>query len=105
LLAARDQGNSRACSRAWAICSKPSKIAHPRRLFLLEGEGDGPAELYDLPHDPHEDSSLARQRPEDVARMRAEIQAWKEACDREAVLTSTPAQQEALRAMGYVELK
>jgi arylsulfatase A-like enzyme len=80
-------------------------IAHPRRLFLLEGEGDGPAELYDLPHDPHEDSSLARQRPEDVARMRAEIQAWKEACDREAVLTSTPAQQEALRAMGYVELK
>jgi hypothetical protein len=37
--------------------------------------------------------------------MRAEIQAWKEACDREAVLTSTPAQQEALRAMGYVELK
>jgi len=80
-------------------------IAHPRKLFLLEGEGDGPEELFDLGSDPCEDHSLAQQRPEDVARLRKEILEWKARCDREAVLTSTPEQQEALRQMGYVDIK
>lgn len=80
-------------------------ITHPRRLFLMEGEGDGPADLYDLEQDAHEDHSLAAQQPEQVTRLRAEILEWKARCDREAVLTSTPEQQEALRAMGYVDIK
>ena len=80
-------------------------IAHPRRLYLLDGEGDGPQDLYDLERDPYEEESIDAKRPQDVVRIRAEIFAWKERCDREAVLTSTPAQQEALRAMGYVDIK
>jgi arylsulfatase A-like enzyme len=77
-------------------------IVHPRRLYLLEGEGPAPVELYDLAQDPLEDHDLAAARPEEVARLRSQIERWHSENDRAAITTTSPEQQKGLIQMGYV---
>lgn len=80
-------------------------IQHPRNMFLLEGSGELPVDFYDLARDPHEEASTAADQPEQVARLRAEIQAWIERSKRDAVTTMTPAQLDSLRQNGYIDAK
>ncbi len=73
-------------------------------LKLIASE-NGEAELYDLARDPGERVDLARQRPEDVERLRAQLLEWSGGWeprrgDEAAIDDET---REALRALGYAE--
>jgi arylsulfatase A-like enzyme len=76
-------------------------IVHSRRLYMLEGDGPPPVELYDVSSDPMEERDLAQTRTEDVARLSGEIERWRKANDRAATTDTTPEQARALRQMGY----
>lgn len=78
-------------------------ITHPRRIWLLEGEGEDPAEYFDLTRDPLEQHSRAAESPTQVARLRALILDWIARSQRDAITTLTDAQRAALKAMGYID--
>lgn len=80
-------------------------IEQYRKLFLLEGEGEGPSDLYDLVRDPYEEASISDSRPAEVERLRGEITAWKKRSEREAITTNTEAQNAVLKQLGYVQGK
>lgn len=78
-------------------------ITHPRRIFLLEGEGEDPAEYFDLTRDPLEQDGAAERSPAQVARLRALILEWIARSQRDVITTLTDAQRAALKAMGYID--
>jgi arylsulfatase A-like enzyme/Tfp pilus assembly protein PilF len=59
-------------------------------------------ELYDLAEDPDELDNLARQRPAEVARLAAELEAWEAAGSAVSTLEVDPETARELRALGYV---
>ncbi len=82
-------------------------------LKLVETSA-GKAFLYDLSADPDEDHDLAAERPEEVARLRRELDTWCAAMGipglgaagagaGDAAATMDPAARERLKALGYVE--
>jgi arylsulfatase A-like enzyme len=77
-------------------------IVYPRQLFMLEGEGPLPAELYDVASDPREQRDLTATDPADVRRLRGEIERWRAANDRAAETQMTAEQRKGLIQMGYV---
>ena len=78
-------------------------IVHPRRLFLLEGDGPPPLEMYDLTRDPKEEQDLALARTAEAERLRGEVQRWKAANIREVETSTNEEQQKILQQMGYVD--
>lgn len=78
-------------------------IVHPRRLFLLEGDGPPPLEMYDLARDPKEEHDLASTHKDGAERLRGEVQRWKAANVREVETSTNEEQQKILRQMGYVD--
>lgn len=72
---------------------------------LLAASEEGGAELYDLAADPRERHDQAALRPEKVIELEALVSALREryGAEREPVEPVSPADLEALRALGYVE--
>jgi len=81
-------------------------------LKLVE-TSKGASFLYDIENDPDEETDLAKERPEDVERLKAELEAWRgvtgmpplDAPVMEGTGDETldPAAKERLKALGYVE--
>ena len=76
-------------------------MQHPPKLFLLEGEGDAPVRLFDLAGDPTEESEVSASLPDQVARLRARIEAWRSMHDRDVNEELTQRAIDDLRALGY----
>ncbi len=58
---------------------EPNSVVRHGDLKLIEFLTDGRAELYDLAADPAETTDLARTRPDDAAKLLAELAAWRQA--------------------------
>ncbi len=76
------------------------------KLIVVPKPGGDETELYDLAADPHETKNLAAKQPEEVARLRASIDAWVKTrraapADDSAPPVVTPAEAEQLRSLGY----
>jgi arylsulfatase A-like enzyme len=75
---------------------------HPRTLYLLEGEGPDPTKLYDLANDPAEQHELSESSPAELARLQESIDQWKASNARDVTNTTSEAQRQILRDLGYV---
>jgi arylsulfatase A-like enzyme len=75
------------------------------RWKLIEGPEEGTLELFDLASDPKELNNLAGQEPELAARLRAEVEAWRQAHTRAAMEEVLPSAEDRARleALGYAE--
>jgi arylsulfatase A-like enzyme len=77
-----------------------------RALKLIRRGGSHPPELYDLDHDPTEQTSIASARPDAVAELSAVVDASRAALPAAAVAPHAPAldagTREQLRALGYL---
>ena len=76
---------------------------HPRKLYLLEGEGEAPARLVDLGADPLEERDASAAHAARVAELSDSIAAWRERHDREVNSETTARALEDLRRLGYVD--
>lgn len=72
------------------------------RWKYLEAPDEGTRELYDLERDPAELSSLAAERPEEVARLSDSLAAWRERTPEGRPGEVAPDDVSRLRALGYV---
>lgn len=66
----------------------PAAAVRAGPLKMIEWFEDGRCELYDVVDDPGETHDLSAERPEDVARLRARMAAWREATG--ALMPSRP---------------
>ena len=75
------------------------------RWKLIVGPEEGTLELFDLETDPKELENLAEQEPERVDRLRAEVEAWRQAHTREVAedVLPSPEDRARLEALGYAE--
>ena len=72
---------------------------------LIVGPEEVTLELFDLETDPKELENLAEQEPERVDRLRAEVEAWRQAHTREVAedVLPSPEDRARLEALGYAE--
>ncbi|MHC4894183.1 MAG: hypothetical protein ACYTFV_12685 [Planctomycetota bacterium] len=84
------------------------EIATGLTLIVVDAERRGGGiELFDLVADPDQRTDLASQRPDDVARLREELERWIEANPTEITSTRklTPQERKRLEDLGYGELQ
>ena len=76
-----------------------------RDLKLIADREGGRVELYDLSQDPEEKTSVAAERPDDVARLQGYLRQWRSELKRlEPLSTELDSDTiEGLKALGYVE--
>ena len=82
-----------------------SVAVRTRDLKLIAAREGGGVELYDLSDDPGEKTSVAAQRPDDVARLQGYLRQWRgELRPLESMSTELDAETvEGLKSLGYVE--
>ena len=82
-----------------------SVAVRTRDLKLIVAREGGGVELYDLSDDPGEKTSVAAQRPNDVARLQGYLRRWRsELKPLESLSTELDAETvEGLKSLGYVE--
>ncbi len=90
--------------RTTAVLEAPGTklVEAPRELYLLEGEGEPPYQLYDLERAPLEDRDFAGDEPDVVARLAAEMEAWRARNARDIESSTSDEAYEMLRQLGYV---
>lgn len=69
----------------------------------LAAEEEGTRELYDLRHDPGETENLAATRPAEAAFLAATLGGWREGLGGPSRQAVSPDDEEALRALGYLQ--
>ena len=105
LLRGRDDEHFRKRANFSMSTQKPHKVAVIEDRWKAIASDDGRFELYDLARDPNEQTDLSAQEPQQAARLRAQIESWRNH-ERAATPESRPLSrddEERLRNLGYIE--
>jgi arylsulfatase A-like enzyme len=74
----------------------------PQKLYNLPEDAPAPVVLFDLTLDPLETMDLQAERPAEVQRLRAAIDAWHRENSRDVIFQQTAEQRQVLEKLGYV---
>ncbi len=95
-----------AVERPWAVAESGRDVAVQTKTHKLIVVRDGGAlSLFDLEADPGEQRNVARERREDLARLRGYLEVWQQGLDPVGPLESELTEEtvEGLRALGYLD--